>query len=99
MPIWTYYLDEFRLVSDYDFDYTINELIGIAINEAEKHGLKPAVVCHLKIDNDVVIEVRSEDGMAIKLIKAKDPTKALRKFYENEKIMKCTPIQQTQKDQ
>ena len=46
MPVWAYYLDEFRLVSDYDFDYTINELIGIAINEAERHGLKPTTICH-----------------------------------------------------
>ena len=89
MPIWAYYLDEFRLVSDYDLNYTINELIGIAINEAEKHGLKPTTVCHLELGNDVIIEVRSEEGMAIKLIKAKDPVKALRKFYENEKNIKC----------
>ena len=89
MPVWTYYLDEFRLVSDYDFDYTVNELIGMAINEAEKRGIKPAVVCHLEINGDVVIEVRSEDGLAMKLIKAKDPIKALRRFYENEDAMKC----------
>ena len=73
MPIWAYYLDEFRLISDYDFNYTINELIGIAINETEKQGIKPTTVCHLELDNDVVIEVRSEDGLALKLIKAKDP--------------------------
>ena len=89
MPIWTYYLDEFRLISDYDFDYTINELIGIAINEAERHGLKPTTVCHLEVNGDVVIEVRSEDGMAMKLIKAKDPIKALRRFYENENRAIC----------
>ena len=89
MPVWAYYLDEFRLVSDYDFNYTINELIDIAINEAEKHGLKPTTVCHLELGNDVIIEVRSEDRMALKLIKAKDPVKALRRFYENEKNMKC----------
>ena len=89
MPTWIYYLDEFRLVSDYDFDYTINELIGIAINEAEKHGLKPATVCHLQIGSDVVIEVRSGDGMAMKLIKAKDPNEALRRFYESERDVKC----------
>ncbi|WP_256359191.1 hypothetical protein [Vulcanisaeta sp. JCM 14467] len=40
--------------------------------------------------------MRSGDSMAMKLIKAKDPTKALRKFYENEEVMKCTPLQQTQ---
>ena len=89
MPTWIYYLDEFRLVSDYDFDYTVNELIGMAINEAEKRGIKPTTVCHLDVDGDVVIEVRSEDGMAMKLIKAKDPIKALRRFYENERSMKC----------
>ena len=92
MPIWTYYLDEFRLISDYDFNYTINELIGMAINEAERHGLKPATVCHLEVDGDVVIEVRSEDGMAIKLIKAKDPINALRRFYENENRITCNMV-------
>ena len=90
MPVWAYYLDEFRLVSDYDFNYTINELIGMAINEAERRGIKPATICHLELGNDVVIEVRSEDGMAMKLIKAKDPTKALRRFYENEEAITCT---------
>ena len=40
MPVWAYYLDEFRLVSDYDFDYSINELIGIAINETERQGTR-----------------------------------------------------------
>ena len=94
MPIWAYHLDEFRLVSDYDFNYTINELIGIAINEVERRGIKPTTVCHLEFDGDVVIEVRSEDGLAMKLIKAKDPINALRKFYENEKTMKCTSIRQ-----
>ena len=94
MPTWIYYLDEFRLVSDYDFDYTINELIGIAINEAERWGIKPSIVCHLELGNDVIIEVRSENGPAMKLIKAKDPTEALRRFYENEKTMKCTSIRQ-----
>ena len=89
MPIWTYYLDEFRLVSDYDFDYTVNELIGMAINEAEKRSIKPAVICHLEINGDVVIEVRGEDGLAMKLIRAKDPIKALRRFYENERNVKC----------
>ena len=89
MPVWVYYLDEFRLVSDYDFNYTINELIGMAVNEAERYGLKPAVVCHLELNGDVVIEVRSEDGIALKLIKARDPTEALRKFYENERRMVC----------
>ena len=80
------------MVSDYDFNYTVNELIGIAINEAEKHGLRPVVICYLEINGDVVIEVRSEDGLAMKLIKAKDPTKALRKFYENERNAKCMTI-------
>ena len=89
MPVWAYYLDEFKPVSDYDLNYTINELIGMAINEAEKYGLKPATVCHLELGNDAIIEVRSEDGMAMKLIKAKDPVKALRRFYENEKNVKC----------
>ena len=92
MPVWAYHLDEFRLVSDYDFDYSINELIGMAINEAEKYGLKPTTVCHLELGNDVVIEVRSEDGLAMKLIKAKDPTKALRKFYENENRATCNMV-------
>ena len=88
MPIWAYYLDEFRLISDYDFNYTVNELIGIAINEAERHGHKPTTVCHLELDNDIIIEVRSEDGMALKLIKTKDPIEALKRFYENEEAMK-----------
>ena len=92
MPTWIYYLDEFRLISDYDFNYTIDELIGIAIDEAERRRLKPATVCHLKIDNNVVIEVRSEEGLAMKLIKAKDPTEALRRFYENERNAKCMTI-------
>ena len=96
MPIWTYYLDEFRLVSDYDFNYTINELIGMAISEAERHGLKPTTVCHLEVNGDVVIEVRSEDGLALKLIKAKDLIEALKRFYENEDAMKCKPMQPTQ---
>ena len=94
MPTWIYYLDEFRLVSDYDFDYTINELIGMAINEAERRGIKPTTVCYLDVDGDVVIEVRSEDGMAMKLIKAKDPFEALRRFYKNERSMKCMFMQQ-----
>ena len=76
------------MVSDYDFNYTINELIGMAINEAERYGLKPAIVCHLELDNDVVIEVRSGDGLALKLIRARDPTEALRRFYDNERFMK-----------
>ena len=38
MPIWTYYLDEFRLISDYDLNYTINELIGIAIKATRDSG-------------------------------------------------------------
>ena len=59
MPIWAYYLDGFRLVSDYVFNYTINELIGMAMNEAERHGLKPTTVCHLEVNGDVVIEVRT----------------------------------------
>ncbi|WP_054848689.1 hypothetical protein [Vulcanisaeta sp. JCM 14467] len=75
MPIWAYHLDEFRLVSDYDFNYTINELIGIAINEAERRGIKPTTVCRLEFDGDVVIEVRSEDGLAMKLIKQKTQQK------------------------
>ena len=96
MPVWAYYLDESRLVGDYDFNYTINELIGMAISEAERHGLKPTTVCHLKLGNDIIIKVRSEDGMALKLIKAKDPIEALKRFYENEEVMKCMPMQQTQ---
>ena len=92
MPVWAYYFDEFRLVSDYDFNYTINELIGMAINEAERHGLKPAMVCRLELNSDVIIEVRSEDGLALKLIKAKDPIDTLRRFYENEKNMRCAPV-------
>ena len=90
MPVWVYYLDEFRLVNDYDFNYTINELIGMAVNETERYGLKPAIVCHLELNGDVIIEVRSKDGIALKLIKARGPTEALRRFYENERFMKCS---------
>ncbi|WP_054843763.1 hypothetical protein [Vulcanisaeta souniana] len=85
MPIWVYHLDEFRLVSDYDFNYTINELIGIAVSKAEELGMKPVAVCRLEIGDDTVIEVRGEDGQAMKLIKAKDSIEALRRFYENER--------------
>ena len=88
MPVWVYYLDEFRLVSDYDFNYTINELIGMAVNEAERYGLKPATICHLELNGDVVIEVRSGDGLALKLIRAGDPAEALRRFYESERFMR-----------
>ncbi len=89
MPTWLYHLDEFKLISDYDFNYTINELIGIAIDKAEELGMKPVAVCHLEIGDDTVIEVRSEDGQAMKLIKAKDPTKALKEFYKNELALTC----------
>ena len=44
------------------------------------------------INNDVIIEVRDKDDTALKSIKAKDPVKALREFYENEKTMKCVHI-------
>ncbi|ADN49528.1 hypothetical protein [Vulcanisaeta distributa] len=51
MPTWLYHLDEFRLVSDYDFNYTINELIGIALSKAEELSIKPTTVCHLELNN------------------------------------------------
>ena len=41
MPIWAYHLAEFRLVDDYDFNNTVNELTCITINEAEKRSIKP----------------------------------------------------------
>ncbi|WP_243674569.1 hypothetical protein [Vulcanisaeta distributa] len=92
MPIWVYYLDEFKLISDYDFDYTVNELIGMAISEAEKVGIKPATVCQLKVNEDVIIEVRGNDGQVLKLIKARDPTRALEEFYENEGVLACSSV-------
>ncbi|GAB6945260.1 hypothetical protein [Vulcanisaeta sp. JCM 14467] len=49
------------MVGDYDFNHTVNELIGVAINEMKRHRFKPTIVCHLKIDNGIVIEIRSED--------------------------------------
>ena len=64
--LWLYYLDLFRLIENADLDYTINELMSIAIDETERLGIKPSVVCHLKANNNVIIEVRSEDGEALK---------------------------------
>ncbi len=42
-------LDELRLVKATDLDYTINELINVASNYAEKHGIKPDTICYWRL--------------------------------------------------
>ncbi len=87
--LWLYYLDLFRLIENADLDYTINELMSIAIDETEGLGIKPSLLCHLRIGDDAVVEVRGSNGESVKLIKAVNPVKALEEFYRNENEATC----------
>lgn len=87
--LWLYYLDLFRPVEGGGGDHTINELMELALIKAGELGISPGTVCRVRVGDDVIIEVRGKDGTALKLIKAKNPTGALRAFYENEDKAVC----------
>ena len=55
--------------------------------------LNPAIMYHLKV-NDMIIEVRNEDGMALKLTKARNPVRALGEVYKIERYLSCILISQ-----
>ncbi|MEL9990572.1 MAG: hypothetical protein QXP98_00505 [Thermoproteus sp.] len=73
--IWLYFLDVFTPVGD--GEPSPEELMRMAVVEAERRGYKPAEVCYAA----GVAEVLTEEGLAVKLISGIDPQATLMQYY------------------
>ncbi len=82
MAVWVYYEDVFNLL-DIKNKLAKDELINIALEEAEKLGIAGSV-CYLDLGEGAVVEIAPEEGASLKVIQADDAKKALFLFYARE---------------
>ncbi|MGC8569633.1 MAG: hypothetical protein ACP5LW_06490 [Nitrososphaeria archaeon] len=81
--IWVYYMDEFAGI-DFPGEPDVQEMVNIARAEAKRRGVS-GDICYLEIGNYIIVEVRPQEGAAVKLIRADNPAKALEEFYRHER--------------
>ena len=81
--LWVYFMDEFTGI-DYPGEPDVQEMANIARVEAERRGVK-GDTCYLEAGSYIIVEVRPQEGAAVKLIRADDPAKALEEFYRRER--------------